>query len=60
MATAWKPFTPSLHNTPEGKTDLKRILMPLTGIIRLYSLRYGITGYSTIERIIELHSGKSY
>ena len=57
MAVAWKPFTPSLHNTSDGKTDLKKILMPLTGIIRLYSLRYAITGYSSIERIIQLHSG---
>lgn len=57
MATAWKPFTPSLHNTTDGRTDIKRILMPLTGIIRLYSLRYAITGYSTIERIIQLQSG---
>jgi PAS domain S-box-containing protein len=57
MAAAWKPFTPSLHNTSDGKTDLKRILMPLTGIIRLYSLRYAISGFSTIERIIQLHSG---
>jgi signal-transduction protein with cAMP-binding, CBS, and nucleotidyltransferase domain/PAS domain-containing protein len=57
MSSAWKHFTPSLHNTPGGKTDIKRILMPLTGIIRLYSLRNGITGYSSIERILELYSG---
>ncbi len=57
MASAWNQFTPSLHNSPEGKTDIKRILMPLTGIIRLYSLRNGIKGYSSIERILELYSG---
>jgi len=57
MAAAWTQFTPSLHNSPEGKTDIKRILMPLTGIIRLYSLRNGIMGYSSIERILELYSG---
>jgi CBS domain-containing protein len=58
MASAWKPFSPSLSNTPEGKTDIKRILLPLTGIIRLYSLRYGISGFSSIERILELYSEK--
>jgi CBS domain-containing protein len=58
MASAWKRFTPALQNAAEGKTDIKRILMPLTGIIRLYSLRYGIKGFSSIERIIELYSGK--
>ncbi len=31
--------------------------MPLTGIIRLYALKYGIEGFSTIERIIGLYSG---
>jgi len=56
MASAWNQFTPSLHNTPGGKTDIKKIQMPLTGIIRLYSLKNAIKGYSTIERIIELYS----
>ncbi len=32
--------------------------MPLTGIIRLYALKYGIIGFSSIERIIGLYSGK--
>jgi CBS domain-containing protein len=58
MAAAWKPFSPSLSNTPGGKTDIKRILLPLTGIVRLYSLRYGVSGFSSIERILELYSEK--
>ncbi len=58
MAASWKPFRPSLANTSEGKTDIKRILMPLTGIIRLYSLKYGVTGYSSIDRILGLYSFK--
>jgi len=56
MASAWEQFMPSLHNSAEGNTDIKKILMPLTGIIRLYSLRYAIVGYSSIERIIELYA----
>jgi len=57
MASAWKPFSPSLKNTQEGKTDIKKILMPLTGIVRLYSLRYGSEGFSSVERILELYYG---
>ena len=32
--------------------------MPLTGIVRLYALRHNINCLSTIERILELHSGR--
>ncbi len=59
MTLAWKHFTPSPHFLSSGKADIKRILMPLTGIIRLYSLKHGIKGLSTIERIIGLHEGRS-
>ena len=58
MAAGWERFSPSLHNISEGETDIKKILMPLTGIIRLYSLKHVINGFSSIERIIELYSGK--
>lgn len=58
MTSAWKQFTPSPNLLSSGKTDIKRILMPLTGIIRLYALRHGIEGSSTIERILGLRSGK--
>jgi signal-transduction protein with cAMP-binding, CBS, and nucleotidyltransferase domain len=58
MTSAWKQFNPSVHLLSDGKTDIKKILMPLTGIIRLYALKYGIKGFSTIERILELYSGK--
>lgn len=57
MTSAWKQFNPSSNILAGGKTDIKRILMPLTGIIRLYALKYGINGLSTTERIVELHSG---
>jgi signal-transduction protein with cAMP-binding, CBS, and nucleotidyltransferase domain/PAS domain-containing protein len=59
MASAWKQFNPSVTLLSDGKSDIKKLLMPLTGIIRLYALKYSITGYSTIERILELYSGKS-
>jgi len=58
MTSAWKQFNPSVNLLSDGNTDIKKILMPLTGIIRLYALKYGIKGFSTIERILELYSGK--
>ena len=58
MATALMPFNPSTGQLSEKCTDMKRILLPLTGIIRLYSLKYGTGGFSTIERSLELYSGK--
>ncbi len=58
MASAWKQFAPLVNIKTDKKTDIKKLLMPLTGIIRLYALKYGINGVSTIERIIELYSGK--
>ncbi len=57
MASAWKQFNPSLTQLTSGNTDVKKILMPLTGIIRLYSLKNGINGFSTLERILGLYSG---
>ena len=57
MADALKKFNPSVARPATGNTDVKKILLPLTGVIRLYSLKYNITGYSTIERIISLYSG---
>ncbi len=58
MAAAWKPLNlPSGHISDAG-TDIKKILMPLTGIIRLYALKFGIDGFSTIERIVELYTGR--
>jgi signal-transduction protein with cAMP-binding, CBS, and nucleotidyltransferase domain len=53
------PFNPSMSQLSSGSTDLKKILIPLTGIIRLYSLKHGVNKFSTIERVIELYSGKN-
>jgi len=57
MAAALKQFNPSATRPAGGNTDVKKLLLPLTGVIRLYSLKYGIGGYSTVERIISLDSG---
>jgi PAS domain S-box-containing protein len=56
MVAAMKTFAPSLNKAQAGNTDIKKILMPLTGIIRLYALKHGIEGYSTMERIAMLQS----
>jgi signal-transduction protein with cAMP-binding, CBS, and nucleotidyltransferase domain len=55
MTAGWKEFNPSVKDIDKKKTDIKRILMPLTGIIRLYALREGITSFSSIDRILELY-----
>jgi len=56
MTSAWKQYNPSPNILSGGKTDIKKILMPLTGIIRLYALKRGINGLSTIDRALELYS----
>lgn len=57
MAIALKSLSPTLNKSNSGRTDLKKILMPLTGVIRLYSLKYGTGGYSTMERLALLFQG---
>lgn len=57
MAAAWKQFSPLVSTIPSGKSDIKKMLMPLVGISRLYALRHSVQTCSTIERLIELHSG---
>jgi PAS domain-containing protein len=59
MVSALKTFSPSLNKVGTGSTDIKKILMPLTGIVRLYALKHGIEGFSTMERIAMLH-GKNH
>ena len=58
MSLAWKQFAPSQSMLAEEKTDIKRILMPLTGIIRLYALKHGLDSLATLDRILDLHRGK--
>ena len=59
MASGWKQFDPSARDLERKKTDIKKLIMPVTGIIRLYALKEGISAFSTTERIVELHSGGS-
>jgi signal-transduction protein with cAMP-binding, CBS, and nucleotidyltransferase domain/PAS domain-containing protein len=57
MTNAWKQFNPSAAQLSTGNTDIKRILLPLTGVIRLYALKHSTNSLSTPERIVELYSG---
>ncbi len=56
MASGWKQFNPSVRDLERKNTDIKRLIMPVTGIIRLYALKEGISNFSTIDRILELYS----
>jgi signal-transduction protein with cAMP-binding, CBS, and nucleotidyltransferase domain/PAS domain-containing protein len=58
MALAWKQFMPSASLISSESTNIKKLLMPLTGLIRLYALKHGLSCVSTPERITELYSGK--
>jgi signal-transduction protein with cAMP-binding, CBS, and nucleotidyltransferase domain/PAS domain-containing protein len=58
MVSAWKPFTPSVQLFSGESLDIKKLLMPLTGIIRLYALHQRISALSTPDRILELQTGK--
>ena len=60
MASGWKQFNPSIRDLERKKTDIKKLIMPVTGIIRLYALKEGISDFSTIDRIIELYSTEKY
>lgn len=56
LTSALKTFTPSKSILSSDKFDIKKILFPLTGVIRLYALRHQLKALSTPERIIELYS----
>lgn len=56
MALALKTLSPALNKSSAG-ADLKKILMPLTSVIRLYALKHGTGGYSTMERLALLYRG---
>jgi signal-transduction protein with cAMP-binding, CBS, and nucleotidyltransferase domain/PAS domain-containing protein len=58
MSSALRQFNPSHSVLSEETTDIKRLLMALTGAIRLYALKHGIDGHSTVDRILGLHDGK--
>ena len=57
MSSALRQFNPSHSVLSEETTDVKRLLMALTGAIRLYALKHGLEGHSTVDRILGLHDG---
>jgi CBS domain-containing protein len=56
MASAWIEFSKPYKSIPAGTGDIKKFLMPLTGICRLYALKHSVSSFSTIERLVELSS----
>jgi len=54
MTATWMPYAPDKHYNPEGPTNLKTLLMPLTGIVRLYALANNVRSSGTTDRIIAL------
>ncbi len=60
MTNALQPFNPSTNLLSSDQVDVKKILLPLTGVIRLYALKYLIKALSTPERIVELYSIKKF
>jgi PAS domain S-box-containing protein len=57
MSSALRQFNPSHSVLSDEKTDIKRLLMALTGVIRLYALKHGLDVHSTFDRILGLHEG---
>jgi len=55
MAVAWKPFAPGKHVDDPSGINLKKLLMPLTGMVRLYAMRHDETDPSTIGKCIGLY-----
>ena len=54
--SALKQYQPVPVKDGTGLIDIKKIIMPLIGLIRMYSLKYGINDYSTSSRILALHN----
>lgn len=57
MSSALKEFNPSQSLLTDSVADIKRLIMPLTGIIRMYALRHGLDELPTTERIMGLYEG---
>jgi len=57
MSAALRQFNPSHSVLSDETTDIKRLLMALTGVIRLYALKHGLDSHSTVDRILGLHDG---
>ncbi len=55
MAAAWRPFTPERQHPAKNTVNLKKLQMPLTGMIRLYALRHAIVDRGAVEKCISLY-----
>ncbi len=58
MAAVWKEFNPSDDIFRRDSIDIKRIMMPLTGLVRLYSLKHAVRVNSTTCRLTGLYESK--
>lgn len=58
MTLAFKPFQAVAGGTESTSTDLKRLLLPLTGLVRMYALKHGLTENHTVDRMMGLYQGK--
>lgn len=54
---AWKVFQPSAASLLSDTVEIKKLIMPLTGMVRLYALRHGIEALSTAGRLRVLYNG---
>lgn len=55
MAAARKEFQPSDEPFRKESLDINRIMMPMTGLVRLNTLRHGIKDNSTTGRLTSLY-----
>lgn len=58
MSSSLRQFNPLHSVLSEETTDIKRLLMALTGVIRLYALKHGLDSHSTVDRILGLYDGR--
>lgn len=55
MASSFKPFAPKHFYKPLSIVNVKRLMIPVVGIIRLYALKHDIKGTGSIEKLIEMY-----
>ncbi|MFA5815257.1 MAG: DUF294 nucleotidyltransferase-like domain-containing protein [Bacteroidales bacterium] len=55
MAAAWKPFAPGRQFHSSSVVNLKKLQMPLTGMVRLYGMRHAVTEPTSLEKFISLY-----
>jgi signal-transduction protein with cAMP-binding, CBS, and nucleotidyltransferase domain len=60
MAVAWKPFAPDVHLSGKNPINLKKLQMPLTGLVRLYALRHAVIESTGVEKSISLYKSNIF